>query len=69
MLGEEEFEEIDRWFAERGFALGPGRSDGDTVWVDLERLQRREVVWPRYGRGESESDSRRNARRRFEEEQ
>jgi hypothetical protein len=62
-------QEIIDWFAERGFALGPAYWDGEYYWVDVEAIPQGGIPWRRYGRGESELDAARSARRRFIEEQ
>ena len=69
MEEDEERSEIAQWFAAIGFALSPAWREGEIVWVDLVKPSSGKVVWPRFGRGDTEIEALRSARRRYEEEQ
>ena len=69
MEEDEDFDEIARWFAERGFELRFVREASALVWADLARLPAGNVVAPKYGRGESEISAARRAKQRYTEEQ
>jgi len=61
------------WFAERGFGIqfteDQGGPAGPFVWADLMSLPSGRVVAPMYGRGQTDAEAARSARRRFEVEQ
>ena len=63
-----ELEQIQDWFAVRGFALSI-LEESDVVWVQLTRPPSDGIVVPRYGRGASIVEAARRAKQRFEEEE
>lgn len=65
----EERHKVEAWLAEAGLGLGEPWREGDTVWVDIVKPSSGKAVWPRYGRGTTELEAFRSARRRYEEEQ
>jgi hypothetical protein len=67
------FDDDARWFADLGFGVWVERVDDDAVsgewWAHLTRAGSDDVVAPRYGRGDTEADAVRSARRRYEVEE
>ena len=65
----DELDEIERWFAERGFGIRVWQEPGRGFWAELTGLPAGQVIAARYGSGDTELGAARRARERYEQEQ
>ena len=64
----ERLQEIDAWFAQRGFGLIMTEEDGE-FWSHLFPKQSLQVTVPKYGTGRTPEDAAERARERYRTEQ